>query len=147
MVTEQTWTTHGFRYEKYTENKLMLIIHKQRLTAQSFRYGKYTKNILIKYNNDQSLTQNQDKVEPSIMPRSCFMKFNLSSFRGLIKISVSWLFVSTNSSEILPFWTWSCKKWCLISIYLVLECWMGFLLRLIALVLSHLIRMWSRLMP
>ena len=38
-------------------------------------------------------------------------------------------------------------KWCLISICLVLECWIGFLLKLIVLVLSHFIEILLCLIP
>ena len=59
----------------------------------------------------------------------------------------SWCLLSTNSVQQSPFDIWSLRKWCLISICLVLECMTGFLDRLIALVLSHFKRMWSRITP
>jgi hypothetical protein len=42
---------------------------------------------------------------------------------------------------------WSFRKWCLISICFVYECCIEFLDRLIALVLSYLIGIWSKLSP
>jgi len=67
--------------------------------------------------------------------------------KGLVKISTTWLFVSTNSKEISSFWTWSLNKWCFISICLVLAWNTGFLDRAIVLVLSHLICILSKWMP
>ena len=87
------------------------------------------------------------KELPSNMPISLLMKFILSSQRGLVNISASWFVVSMNSNTTSPFCTWSRKKWCLMSMCLVLECWIGFLDKFIALVLSHLIGMWSRTNP
>jgi len=62
---------------------------------------------------------------------------NLSRTSGLVNKSASWFFVLTNFISQSPFRTWSLMKWCLISICLVLECCIGFLVRLIALVLSQ----------
>ena len=45
------------------------------------------------------------------------------------------------------FWTCSLMKWCLISICFDLECWIGFLVRFIALVLSHLMGVSLSLIP
>ena len=55
-----------------------------------------------------------------------------------MKMSASCSLVSTNFTSQFPFCTWSLMKWCLISICLVLECWIWFLVRLMALVLSHI---------
>ena len=69
--------------------------------------------------------------------RRNFMKvFSLS---GFVKISASWFSVFTNSNDTIPFSTLSRKKWCLISICLVLEWLIGFFERLMALVLSQYI--------
>ena len=57
---------------------------------------------------------------------------------GLVKMSANCSLVSTNFNSQFPFCTWSLMKWCLISICLVLECWIWFLVRLMALVLSHI---------
>ena len=77
------------------------------------------------------------------MPNSLWMYENLSSDNGLVKISTNWCSVLMNLSSISWFSTWSLMKWCLTSICLVLEWWTGFLLRLIALVLSQWMGMLS----
>ena len=81
------------------------------------------------------------RVLPSSIPNSLLMKFIRSSFRGFVKISANWFVVSINSNTTSPFCTWSLRKWCLMSMCLLLECWIGFLERFIALVLSHLMGM------
>ena len=62
-----------------------------------------------------------------------------SDGNGFVKISASWSLVSTYSKDTTFFSTWSLRKWCRISMCLVLECKTWFFVRLIALVLSHLI--------
>ena len=64
-------------------------------------------------------------------------KLNLSSTRDFVKKSASWFSVSTKLNAIFFSWSWSLMKWCFISICLDLECWIGFLERLIALALSQ----------
>ena len=59
-------------------------------------------------------------------------------------MSSSWCSLSTNSMQQSPFDIWSLRKWCLISIS-VLECMTRFIVRLIALALSHFKGMWSRI--
>ena len=59
-------------------------------------------------------------------------------------MSTSWCSLSTNSMQQSPFKTRPLRKWCLISMCLVLECMTRFLVRLVALVLSHFKWMWSR---
>ena len=75
---------------------------------------------------------------------SCWILTNWSSLKGFVKISASWISVETSSNIMSSFWIRSLKKWYLISICLVLECWMGFFDRFITLVLSHMIGIWSR---
>ena len=70
-------------------------------------------------------------------PNSLLIEKKVSLGRGFVKTSTNWFFVSTNSNMQSPFWTWSRRKWCLISICFVLECKIGFLDRLIVLVLSQ----------
>ena len=67
-------------------------------------------------------------------PNSLLIAKKFSLGRGFVKISTNWFFVSTNSNMQSPFWTWSLKKWWFISICFVLECRIGFLDKLIALV-------------
>ena len=74
-----------------------------------------------------------------ITPCCLLISTNFSSLRGFVKISASWSFVFTNSSVMWPFCTWSLRKWCLISMYFVLECYTGFFEMFMALVLSHFI--------
>ena len=73
----------------------------------------------------------------SIMPSSLLILQNWSSFKGLVKISASWLKVSTCSIQMSPLSAWSLIKWCLISICLVCECWTWFLVILMAHVFSQ----------
>ena len=77
------------------------------------------------------------------MPNSLRMYENLSSGKGLVKMSANWCSVLMNLSSISWFSTWSLMKWCLTSICLVQEWWIGFLLRLMALVLSQWMGMLS----
>ena len=79
-------------------------------------------------------------------PNSLLSSKNLSLGRALVKISANWCKVSTYSIWQSPFWIWSLRKWCLISICLVLECIIGFLVKFIALVLSHFRGILSRKM-
>ena len=83
----------------------------------------------------------------SIIPSSLLRSQNLSSLRGLVKILATWFLVLTCSNLIFSFATRSLIKWYLISICLVFECWTGFLLKLIALVLSHWIKILLLFMP
>ena len=55
--------------------------------------------------------------------------------------------VSTNLISQSPLWIWSLMKWCLISISFVLEGMIGLLVRLMALVLSHLKGICSKCKP
>ena len=86
-------------------------------------------------------------LDPSKMPSSFLMKNNLSLARGLVKMSSSWCSLSINSMQQSPFDIWSLRKWYIISICLALEFMIGFLDRLIALVLSHFKEMWLRITP
>ena len=60
------------------------------------------------------------------MPNSLLMEVNFSSDKGLVKISANCLLVSIKCNSILFFITSSLRKWCLISICFVLECWIEF---------------------
>ena len=71
------------------------------------------------------------------MPNSFLKKKNLSFGRGFVNISASCNFVSMNFTSQSPLFTWSLMKWWRISMCLVLECWIWFLVRFIALVLSQ----------
>ena len=90
-----------------------------------------------RYIHQEFIKQTLDHKE--ITPNCLLISTNCSSLRGYVKISASWSFVLTNSSLMSPFCAWSLRKWCLISICLVLECYMRFFDILMALVLSHLI--------
>ena len=81
------------------------------------------------------------------MPSSLLILQNWSSFKGLVKISTSWLRVSICSMQMSPLSTWSLIKWCLISICLVRECWTRFLVILMALMLSQKIRILCKVIP
>ena len=74
------------------------------------------------------------------MPNSFRKKKNLSFGSGFVKISASCSFVSINFTSQSPLLTWSFMKWWRISMCLVLECSIWFLVRFIALVLSHIKR-------
>ena len=74
-----------------------------------------------------------------ITPSCLLISTICSSLRGFVKISSNWSFMLTDSSVMSPFCAWSLRKWCLISICLVLECCTGFFEMFITLVLSHLI--------
>ena len=73
----------------------------------------------------------------SNIPSSVLSLLNLSLANGFVKKFVNWFSVLTNLISQSPFCTWSRMKWCLISICLVLECCIGFLVKLIALALSQ----------
>ena len=62
-----------------------------------------------------------------ITPSCLLISTNCSPLRGFVNISARWSFVFTNSSVMSPFCAWSLRKWCLISISLVLECCRNFL--------------------
>ena len=79
----------------------------------------------------------QVKLRESKIFNSLLRKQNIVSSRGFVKISTSWFSVFTCDNSISPFASWSLRKWCLISICLVLECCTGLLASLIALSLSH----------
>ena len=80
------------------------------------------------------------RQEVSKIPSSLQILRKGSDGSGSVNISASWNLVSTYSKDTSFFSTWSLRKWCWISICLVLECKTGFFVRLIALlVLSHLI--------
>ena len=79
-----------------------------------------------RYIHQEFIKQTLDHKE--ITPSCLLISTNCSSLRGFVKISASWSFVLTNSSVISPFYAWSLRKWCLISICLVLECCTRFFL-------------------
>jgi len=81
------------------------------------------------------------------MPNSFLRKLNLSLFKGFVNKSASWFSESTNWISQSLFIMWSLIKWWQISICLVLECWTRFLVKLIALVLSHSNGILERLCP
>ena len=78
------------------------------------------------------------------IPSSHRMEQNLFSSRSFVKMPSNCLLMCTYISSISPFWTWSLKKWCRISMCFVLEYCIGFLSKFIALVLSQLIGIWSK---
>jgi len=73
----------------------------------------------------------------SNMPSSVLSLLNLSPANGFVNKSANWFSVLTNWISQSLFWTWSRMKWCLISIWFVLKCCIGFLVKLMALVLSQ----------
>ena len=79
---------------------------------------------IIRYIHQKFIKQPLDHKE--ITPSCLLISTNCYSLRGFVKILASWSFVLTNSSVMSPFCAWSLRKWCLISISLVLECCMGF---------------------
>ena len=81
------------------------------------------------------------------MKWALLMSTNCSSLRSFVKISTNWSLVFTNSSVMSSFCVWSLRKWCLISICLVLECYTRFFYRLMTLILSHLISTCSKYKP
>ena len=83
----------------------------------------------------------------SIMPNSLLILQNWSSFKGLVKISASWLRVSICSMQMSQLSAWSLMKWCLILICFVRECWTRFLVILMALVLSQKIEILCKIAP
>ena len=89
------------------------------------------------YIHQEFIKQSLDHKE--ITPSCLLILTNCYSLRGFVNISTSRSFVLTKSSVMSPFCTWSQRKWCLISICLVLECYMRFFEIFMALVLSHLI--------
>ena len=62
---------------------------------------------------------------------------NLDSSRGLVKISASCFLVLTWWFLIFPLASWSLKKWCRMSMCLVLEWLTGLLANFMAFLLSH----------
>ena len=65
----------GIKYENYTKSK---------------RNENYDHVLMIKSNHQLSnLTSHQDKLDPFIIPSSCLIKFNISSHRGLVKMSTN----------------------------------------------------------
>jgi len=70
------------------------------------------------------------------MPSSILGLLNLSLANGFMNKSTNWFLVLRNWISQSSIWTWSQMKWCLISMCLVLECYIGFLVKLMALVLS-----------
>ena len=79
----------------------------------------------------------QHIFEKSNMFNSFLSLQNLFSSNGLVNISASWSSVPTLSMQISPFYWWSLMKWWRTSMCFVLACWIGLLLNLIALSLSH----------
>ena len=86
-------------------------------------------------------------LEKSRMFNSFLSLQNLLSSSGFVKISASWSSVPTLSMDMSPFCWWSLIKWCLTSMCLVLECWTGLFVILIALSLSHSNGTWLKLKP
>ena len=74
--------------------------------------------------------------ESSIFSSLCKAQ-NLDSSRGLVKILASCFSVLTWWILISPLASWSLKKWCRMSMCLVLECLTGLLANFMALSLSH----------
>lgn len=103
-------------------------------------------NIFKKSINAITQTRPIDQHVIFIIPSSYLILLNCSSTRGFVKISLSWFSMKINSITTSLFLTWSHKKLCWISIYLVLKCWIGPFDKLIVLVLSHLTRIWSNWM-
>ena len=79
-----------------------------------------------RYIHQEFIKQSLDHKE--ITPSCLLISINCSSLRGFVKISASRSFVLTNSSVISPFCACFLRKWCLISICLVLEYYTGFFL-------------------
>ena len=77
------------------------------------------------------------------IPSSLRIVQKRSSWRSFVRMSAHWWSLPINSSSMSPLCTWSLIKRDLISMCLVWECWIGFFVKLIALVLSHWIGMWS----
>ena len=78
------------------------------------------------------------------MPNS-LLKFKFFSWiRGFVKMSAICFSVLMKINCKLFLATSSLRKWCLISMCFIFECWIEFLDKLIALVLSHRIRTLSR---
>ena len=67
--------------------------------------------------------------------------------RGFVNRSANWFLELTNWITQSPLFTWSLMKWWRISICFVLECCIGFLVRIIALVLSQCKGIWERDSP
>ena len=79
----------------------------------------------------------QHILEKSSMFNSFLSLQNLFSSSGLVNMSASWSSVPTLSMQMSPFCWWSLMKWWRTSICFVLECWIGLLVSLTALSLSH----------
>jgi hypothetical protein len=62
---------------------------------------------------------------------------NVFSSKGLVKISASWFSVLMWYTSISPFYWWSLRKWCQMSMCLVRLCSAGLSAKRIALSLSH----------
>jgi len=76
------------------------------------------------------LQTHQTTLLISKMPSSVLSLLNLSLANGFLNKFANWFSVLTNLISQSPFWTWSRMKWCLISICLVLECCIRFLVKL-----------------
>jgi hypothetical protein len=63
---------------------------------------------------------------------------NWEESRGLVKMSVNYLFVSMYLISMSPFSTWSLRKWCIFSTCLIFLWKTEFLATEIALLLSHI---------
>ena len=83
----------------------------------------------------------RDQAKGSKIPNFLIISQNLSSFDALVNMSVNYFSVFIYLSVASLFWICFFIKWCLISIYFDLKCWIGFLVKLMALVLSHLMEM------
>ena len=94
----------------------------------------------------------KDQREPSSQkgkqtPNSPRKWTNVFWSRGLVKMSASWRVVSMRRNLMSPFSSWSRRKWKRTSMCLVLECSMGFLATLMALVLSQSRGTWWKSKP
>ena len=79
-----------------------------------------------RYIHQKFIKQSLDQKE--ITPSCLLISKNCSSLRGFVRISANWSFMLTNLSVMSPFCAWFIRKWCLISICLVLECCTRFFL-------------------
>ena len=89
----------------------------------------------------------QHIFEKSNMFNSFLSLQNLFSSNGLVNISASWSLVPTLSMQMSPFCWWSLMKWWWTSMCFVLACWIGLLVNLIALSLSHSNDTFLKLIP
>ena len=108
--------------------------------SQSSKFWKkpHTNSIFLSSRHQYKICATcQAKLRESKIFSSLLRKQNLCSSRGFVKISASCLSVLTWLKAISPLASWSLRKWCLMSMCLVLECWTGLLASLMELLLSH----------